>query len=297
MSNQIYVNDTVRITVTFTDLDSEGFIIPVEPVSVLVKIDDSLDNIILESLAPSISGSQYYYDFTPTKEDTYSITFTGILSNDNNIIVRQILYVSSSSIEYKSSNILSKDEVIIFCGEISPLYLDPEVLIPFFPDASIMEIGEIIYNYSNEVKKILSLQDSEDGTNVPFNAIEYIQAATACELSRTYELGGDDEYSVKLGDLSIVNKSIPRSRLSRDNATTWCQIATVLRKEMISGKVGPMSFVPKGLPSSRPSSDGKVVHPETKKLIYLSDRDLYGPGRKTVAKDDPMPDRNIRSYD
>ena len=297
MSNQVYVNDTVRITVTFTDLNSEGATVPVEPVSVSIQIQDSSDNIIFEGLPTAVSASQYYYDFTATKEDTYSIKFTGLLENDNNIIVEQTLYVSSTSVEYKSSSILGKDEIIIFCGEISPLYLDPEALLPFFPDISIMEIGEIVHKYSNEVKKILSLQDTEDGTNVPFTAIEYIQAATACELTRTYELGGDDEYSVRLGDLSVTNRSVPRSNLSRDNATTWCQIATVLRKEMISGKVGPTSFVPKGLPSKRVSTDGKVVHPDTKKLIYLSDRDLYGPGRKNLAKDDPMPDRDIRSYD
>ena len=297
MSNQVYINDTVRITVTFTDLNSEGIVVPVEPVSVSIQIRDGSSNITFEGLPTALSGSQYYYDFTPIKEDTYSIKFTGILDNRNNITVQQTLYVSSTSLEYKSVNTLGKDEIIIFCGEISPLYLDPEVLIPFFPDASVMEIGEIVHNYSNEVKKILSLQDSENGTNVPFNAIEYIQAATACELSRTYELGGDDEYSVRLGDLSVTNRSVPRSNLSRDNATTWCQIATVLRKEMISGKVGPTAFVPKGLPTKGSSSDGKVVHPDTKKLIYLSDRDLYGPGRKKVAKDDPMPDRDIRSYD
>jgi hypothetical protein len=297
MSNQVYVNDTVRITVTFTDTNSSGDTILIEPIEVYVLIKDSSNLVIFDGEGTQLTASKYYYDFTPTKEDTYSVRFTGLLSSGNNVVVQQTLYVSSSSVEYKSSNILGKDEIITFCGEVSPLYLDPEALVPFFPDVSIIEIGEIAHNYSKEVKKILSLQDTEDGTSVPFIAIEYVQAATACELTRTYELGGDDEYSIRLGDLSVTNRSVPRSNLSRDNATTWCQIATVLRKEMISGKVGPTSFVPKGLPSKHPTTDGKVVHPDTKKLIYLSDRDLYGPGRKKTAKDDPMPDRDIRSYD
>lgn len=297
MSNQVYVNDTVRISVTFTDLNNEGIVVPIEPVEVYILIKDSSSTIIVDDEANSISASKFYYDFTPSKEDTYSVKFTGLLDTGNNVIVQQTLYVSSSDVEYKSSSILGTDEIITFCGEIDPLYLDPDVLIPFFPDVSRMEIGEIIHNYSLEVKKMLSLRDDEDGTNIPFIATEYIQAATACELTRTYELGGDDEYSVRLGDLSITNRSVPRSNLSRDNATTWCQIATVLRKEMLSGKVSARSFLPKGLPSKGASTDGKVVHPDTKKLIYLSDRDLYGPGRKKIHKDDPMPDRDIRSYD
>lgn len=297
MSNQVYVNDTVRISVLFTDTNSEGLIIDIEPVEVYVLIKNSSDEEVFNGEAVGLTSSKFYYDFTPTYEDTYSIKFTGLLDDGTNIIVQQTLYVSSSSIEYKSSIILGSDEIITFCGEIDPLYLDPDVLIPFFPDVSRMEIGEIIHNYSLEVKKMLSLRDDEDGTNIPFIATEYIQAATACELTRTYELGGDDEYSVRLGDLSITNRSVPRSNLSRDNATTWCQIATVLRKEMLSGKVSARSFLPKGLPSKGASTDGKVVHPDTKKLIYLSDRDLYGPGRKKIHKDDPMPDRDIRSYD
>jgi len=297
MSNQVYVNDTVRISVSFTDADSSGAIVEVEPVEVYVLIKDSSGDEIFDGEATSLTASKFYYDFTPTEEDTYSVKFTGLLDNGNNIVVQQSLHVSSSTVEYKSSIILGKDEIVVFCGELSPLYLDPDVLIPFFPDASRIEIGEIINNYSIEVKKLLKLSDDEDGTNIPFIATEYIQAATACELSRTYEFGGDDEYSIRLGDLSVTNRSVPRSNLSRDNATTWCQIATVMRKEMISGKVGSRAIQPKGLPSDRVSTDGKVVHPDTKKLVYLSDRDLLGPGRKTLSKDDPMPNRDIRSYD
>ena len=89
-----------------------------------------------------------------------------------------------------------------------------------------------------EIKNIFKLLETEDGTNIPFTAFEYVRAATCCELTRVYGNGGDDELSVRLGDLSITNKNLPRNTLSRANATTWCQIAAMLRKEMLTSKVG-----------------------------------------------------------
>jgi hypothetical protein len=170
--------------------------------------------------------------------------------------------------------------------------LDPESLLAYFPDASLLEIGEIIYNYSTEVKAIYNLLDAEDGSNLSFTVLEYIKAATACELSRTYGLGGDDEMSLTLGDLSITNKSIPRNRVTRDNATTWCQIAAALRKEMLAAKVGPRGFQPKNLPGLS-MYDSKL----TDKIVYPSGRELYDPNGTTNINDDPMPKRGFRSYD
>lgn len=297
MSNEVYVNDTVRIRVSFSDIDSNGVSVPVEPAEVNVLITASDNSTVVEAEATSLTTSIFYYDFTPTQADTYSVKFTGILTDGNSVIVQQVLYVSSSSAEYQSTVILGKDQIILFGATVSPLYIDPEDVLPIFPDATKVEVGEIIHKYSVEVKKLLSLSDEEDGTNIPFIASEYIRAATACDLSRTYEFGGDDETSVTIGDLSIVNRSAPRNIVNRDNATTWCQIATAYRKEMLANKVGPTSMQPKGLPGKTLVTGGKVPEYDTGKIVYLSDRELYGPGRKHVAKDDPMPDRDLRSYD
>lgn len=297
MSNEVYVNDTVRIRVSFSDIDSNGVSVPVEPAEVNVLITASDNSTVVEAEATSLTTSIFYYDYTPTQADTYSVKFTGILTDGNSVIVQQVLYVSSSSAEYQSTIILGKDQIILFGATVSPLYIDPEDVLPIFPDATKVEVGEIIHKYSVEVKKLLSLSDEEDGTNIPFIASEYIRAATACDLSRTYEFGGDDETSVTIGDLSIVNRSAPRNIVNRDNATTWCQIATAYRKEMLANKVGPTSMQPKGLPGKTLVTGGKVPEYDTGKIVYLSDRELYGPGRKHVAKDDPMPDRDLRSYD
>ena len=153
------------------------------------------------------------------------------------------------------------------------------------------------YSITHPSIEIFNYLDSEDGSGLSFTAMEYIKASACCELSRTYGFGGDDELSIKLADLSITNRSNPRNSVNRGNATTWCQIAAALRKEIVTAKVGMRSVTPKGLPSQKIPTAGKNVDPQTGAIIYLSDRELYGPGKKVTSKDDPMPTRELRRYD
>lgn len=291
-TDRVVVSDTVRVTVKFKDIDSNGLEVELSPNTVSVTIKNSSGATIISTSATSSTSSIYYYDYTPTIADTYTVKFTGILSNGNTVVVEQKLYVSSVSKEYQPTIILKNDETITFAPDVTPLFLDPESVLAYFPDASMLEIGEIIYNYSTEVKAIYNLLDTEDGSGLSFTVLEYIKAATACELSRTYGLGGDDEMSLTLGDLSITNKSIPRNKVTRDNATTWCQIAAALRKEMLAAKVGPRGFQPKNLPGLS-MYDSKL----TDKIVYPSGRELYDPNGTTNINDDPMPKRGFRSYD
>jgi hypothetical protein len=301
MTTSVLVNDTVRIKVKFVDINpSTGAQIPVTPVAVVVTIKKSDETVVVtENITTSgkISDSEYYYDFTPTTADTYKVTFVGNLSNGTSITVNQQLYVSTSSDEYKPSVILKADEIMTFAPDVDPLYLDPEELRPYFPEASLIEIGEALHYYSLEVKQLYSLNDDATTANLSFTALEYIKAAAACDLSRTYSYGGDDDVSVQLGDLTVTTRNLPRAEITRGNATTWCQIAAALRKEMLAGKTGPRGILPKGLPTESMGTSGKNIDPETGKVYYLSDRELYGPGRKVLPKEDPMPKRGIRSYD
>jgi hypothetical protein len=58
------------------------------------------------------------------------------------------------------------------------------------------------------------------------------------------------------------------------------------------------AVIPKGLPNKKIHSTYKTLDPDTGKLIYLSDKELYGPGRTTPTDpDDPMPTRGLRKYD
>jgi hypothetical protein len=219
------------------------------------------------------------------------------MANGTQITVNQSLYVSTLADEYNPVIKLKADEIIIFAPDVEPLYLNPEELRAYFPEAPLLEIGEYIHHFSIEVKNIYSYNDHITGEDLPFVASEYIKAATACALSRTYSYGGDDDISVQLGDLTVTTRNLPRNEITRGNATTWCQIAAALRKEMLAGKTGPKGFQPKGLPTFSTATAGKTIDAETGKVIYLSDRELYGPGKKITPKDDPLPKRKIRSYD
>jgi hypothetical protein len=293
----ILVNDTVRLRVKFIDVDNNGNQVEVSPVSVLMTITNSSNVLVISATPTSVTGSEFYYDYTPSTADNYKVSFNGILANNTTINVNQQIYVSTPTEDYRPTVFLREDEIIAFAADIEPLYLDPEQLLPYFPDASLLEIGEFIHNYSIEIKNIFKLLETEDGTSIPFAAFEYIRAATCCELTRVYGNGGDDELSVRLGDLSITNKNLPRTTLSRANATTWCQIAAMLRKEMLTSKVGMKAVQPKGLPSLPTIGAGRTMDPYTGLSIYYTPRDLYGPTAIQTPDQSPIPERGIRKHD
>ena len=293
----ILVNDTVRLKVKFIDVDANGNQVEVSPVSVSMGITNSSNVLIISVTPTSLSGSEFYYDYTPLTAGTYKVSFNGILANNTTISVNQQIYVSTPTEDYRPTVFLREDEIIAFAADIEPLYLDPEQLLPYFPDASLLEIGEFIHNYSIEIKNIFKLLETDDGTAIPFTAFEYIRAATCCELTRVYGNGGDDELSVRLGDLSITNKNLPRNTLSRANATTWCQIAAMLRKEMLTSKVGMKAVQPKGLPSLPTIGAGRTMDPYTGLSVYYTPRDLYGPTHIQSPDQNPIPERGIRKYD
>jgi hypothetical protein len=308
MSNNILVNDTVRIKVKFVDTDPiTDEQTDVEPVSVSVKVLNS-DNIIIININPLLtknSNSEYYYDFTASSAGSYRIEFTGTLSNTTTISVFQSLYVSSTTLEYKPSITLRANETILFATDVTPLYVDPEEVLQFFPDASMLEIGELVHHYSQEIKEMFKLQELDDGSTLNFTLTEYIKASACCELSRTYGFGGDDELSLKLADLSITNRTNPRNIVNRGNAVTWCQIAAALRKEVSAARVGMRAVIPKGLPNQKVSSSGlnfdpltgTVIYPLTGAVIYLPGRDQYGSVTNETFQGGPIPTRGLKKFD
>lgn len=298
-SSNVLVNDTVKLKVKFLDQDINGNQVEATMSSVNVKIVNSNEETIINTLATLLSGSEYFYNFTPTLPGAYAVTFTGITATtpSKTIVSRTNIYASTSTAEYKPTATLRADETIVFAPDLQPLYLDPEELLSVFPDASLIEMGEMIYHYSLEIKEIYGLGDDVDGSTLPFTILEYIKAAAACELSRTYGFGGDDELSLKLADLEITNRSAPRQVATRSNATTWCQIAASLRREVLAKKVSMKGVMPKGLPTAKTRTSGRRVDSQTGKLVYLSDLELYGPGRTVSAKDEPTFDRDLRQYD
>jgi hypothetical protein len=172
-TDRVVVSDTVRITVKFKDIDADGNEVALSPLSnPQVIIKDSSNVTVNSGTSTQVSSSVFYYDYTPTIAGAYTVKFTGLLANSNTVVVEQKLYVSSTVEEYQPTIILKSDESITFAPDVTPLYLDPESLLAYFPDASLLEIGEIIYNYSTEVKAIYNLLDAEDGSNLSFTVLD-----------------------------------------------------------------------------------------------------------------------------
>lgn len=310
----VLVNDTIRITVKFVDINNiTGEQTEVDPATVSVVVKDSDGNTIRTENATKQAFAIWYYDFLPTVPDTYTINFNGILSSGKSIPVSQQLYVSSPTEEYKPTITLRADETISFGPDISPLYLDPEEIQRIFPEATQLEIAELIHAFSHEINSIFGIDleaeidpliiIKQSGSS-EFAVADYVKASTACELSRTYGYGGDDELSVQLADLTITNKSIPRTNVTRANATSWCQIAAALRKELLAKRVSVRGILPKGLPVRTVAPSGASLDPLTGALIYINDTNVYGPRdtfrpgvKAETDPEDPMPDRGIKRYD
>lgn len=308
MSNSVLVNDKVQIKVKFVDNNPvTGEQINVSPAIVTVTVKDYLNALVNPALYPltSISGYEYYIEFTPTSPGKYTVEFTGLLQDSSTIVVKQVLYVNDTDSKYKPSVTLKADETISFAADISPLYLDPEEVLYFFPDASLLEVGELIHHYSMEIKQMFKLQELDDGSTLNFTLSEYIKASACCELSRSYGYGGDDELSLKLADLSITNRTNQRQSVNRGNAVTWCQIAAALRKEVAAARVGMRAVIPKGLPNQKVSSSGlnfdpltgTVIYPLTGAVIYLPGRDQYGSVTNETFQGGAIPTRGLKKYD
>jgi hypothetical protein len=306
MSNTVLVNDTVRIKVKFVDNNATtGEQVNVSPVSVQVNVKDAVEASIIDTNATSLSSYEYYYDFTPTDPGQYTVKFTGLLDDSTQIIVTQILYVNDPDSSYKPTVTLKANETILFAADVAPLYVDPEEVLYYFPDASLLEVGELVHHYSTEIKQMFKLQDLDDGSTLNFTLTEYIKASACCELNRSYGFGGDDELSLKLADLSITNRSNPRQNVNRGNAVTWCQIAAALRKEVAAARVGMRAVIPKGLPNQKVSSSGlnfdpltgTVIYPLTGAVIYLPGRDQYGSVTNETFQGGPIPVRGLKKFD
>lgn len=121
---------------------------------------------------------------------------------------------------------------LVYCGVLDPMYIDVDELALIYPDAGNVEIAENIHYFSREVYKLLGL--TEEPTEIPFVAIEYIKAAAACSLDKIYAVGSGFSTSFTLGDLSVNKPRSSSKSLNRGNANSWCELASVLRGEILS---------------------------------------------------------------
>lgn len=123
-------------------------------------------------------------------------------------------------------------ELVFTSGTSDTLYVDPAEILELFPDASYIEAYEWVAFYSDEVRGLLDLNV---GDEITLAMREYVRAAAACALSRVFDWstggGGSDAFS--LGDLRVENRSNQRKVETRADATNWCELAGILRAELL----------------------------------------------------------------
>lgn len=239
-----YINDTVNLVVTFRSWSSGGPTPqPEDPQTVTVNVYDmtaATPTLLITAIPNNLSVGVYSYDWTPTVLGEFEVQFLGEFADGTQDLVREEFSVQTEDSIPTTGVSLMSDEVITFAAGLDPLYLEPEELTSIYPDASLVDIAEQIWSASAEVKAFYKLKDGEEP---PFLALEYIKAAAACALSKTYDLESGSELSVRLGDLSVTNRSFPKQSLNRGNATTWCELAIALKKEMQIARIGMKSVV------------------------------------------------------
>ena len=168
------------------------------------------------STSTQYNQSGYTY-FEPNYK--YRILLAKTLTGLNNV---------STPTEYS----MISDVELTYCGVLDPMYIDVDELAAIYTDAGNVEIAENIHYFSKEVYKLLGL--NEEPTEVPFVAIEYIKAAAACSLDKIYSVSSGFVTSFTLGDLTVNRPKSGSKSLNRGNANSWCELASVLRGEILS---------------------------------------------------------------
>jgi hypothetical protein len=162
----------------------------------------------------------------------------------DDLVVQQTITIGP---ETATPEYLDSDYTIIFASNLDPLYLDPDELKPFFPNLTEYELAEAIYIASVKAKATLKLDDDDVP---PDFAIDYVQAAAACSLSRIEDGGFDGSFlssGFTLGDLVITNTSSNKSNdTNTGNVGSWCELAYLLEREMKYKSTMPKSFVKGG---------------------------------------------------
>lgn len=247
MGVTVYLNQTEKITVTFYGFpDDEGESQPEDPTSLEVRIYDTATDpdvlILTDSAIPVGPVGKFYYEWTPTVLGEFNVQFFATFADDSTNPVSNLFTVYEPSSTSVVGSTLLADQVITLTGVLDPLYIDPVGVQTFYPDADLVQIAELVNRYSTEVKTLLKLKDED---YPPIIALDYIEAATLCSLTRLFGEQAGSDFTFQLGDLSVTNRPIQKSVITRGNATTWCELAAALRYDMLADQVG-MKAVCKG---------------------------------------------------
>lgn len=175
----------------------------------------------------------YEYNWTAVA-GIYKFTLTGTFAGQDDVVVSKYVSVGDNELET-----LTDAVIVTMLGELDPLYIDPEEILYYYPDADLVEVTEIIWRKSLELESRVGQTNLTCVTTLQH---DWILAATMCELSRRYGLvnsglsGFSSADSFKLGDLQVDRGSGSGSNGNYDvgNAGSWCELAAAL-KDQLSG--------------------------------------------------------------
>jgi len=298
MASSATVNDTLRIRAkfyTWDDVEDEN--VTEDPVTVVFTITDNeaaSPGVIVNTTPTRSSQGVYYYDWTPSAEGSYTVTFVGAFDDGSVDIVSEDFEVLGVGEEAADSESLLSDETFSFAGVITPLCVSPDELLVSFPDALEVDIAEAIWRASEEINGVLDIEAGTCSTNL--SVLEYIKAAAACDLSRTFGTGIGNESEVTLGDLTVKYSGGGGGNVNRATASTWCEIAAALRKEIILVLTQSKTFV-KGSAYQNPIPIRKLRR-ETEDWAPVAQGELDGPAYPSLTPPEtPFTARIIRRSD
>ncbi len=196
---------------------------------------ESYDSALALGTITETSTGLYSYTWTVPSSGKFKFTFTGLTADATPSTVTQerVFFVESTP-----ESTLISDIEYSFLPELTPLYMDPEQLAVYYPDVDLVEAAQIIYSVSLELEELLG-SSPEITTLVK----EYLKAASLCELSKIHFMsGGMDGFestdSFTLGDLQVSRGAGPSGGGARYGAKSWCELADILKKELVAGKIG-----------------------------------------------------------
>lgn len=259
MATEVLIGETLTLTASFYDWPSGGGEL-IDPSTVEGFIKDANLTVLSTFTPTNTAVGIYTYNWLPNTLGEFYIEFKGTHADSSIDIVRDLFEVVTVLTANTTAS-LGEDQYVTWMTELTPMYLDPDEVTEVYPDASAFELAEFIFIASTEVKDLLELSDDEDPPNI---ALDYIRASVLCSLSRIYDSSHGFGDMVTLGDLSIDGKRFVRDFPTRANAGSWCELAALLRNEMLR-------------------AEGK------------------GPGIRAIVKGEafpnPMPIRSLRSLD
>ncbi|HJS83596.1 MAG TPA: hypothetical protein VJ742_12255 [Nitrososphaera sp.] len=241
MAANLYVGSSVVLRCIFRGLAEDLEQGPLDdPDSVIVEVLDSNGVVVTTDTPVNESYAVYTYEWVPNAVGEFTVRFVGTYPTSTVTIPTEFNVIDSTYEEVPDSmtESLGQDVILVFVSTLDPVFIGYDEILIHFPDSDAAEIMELVYHYSLEAQEITGETEA-----TPLMR-EYVLASVACALSKIYDFGGGgDEVSVRLGDLSITNRGASKTVLTRANASSWCELAYVLRRELQRGTSGIKAIV------------------------------------------------------